>query len=145
MTVPGHQKQTAGAGACPDGAEHSRGASVYEKMRFFASVELRGSVLSLFQDPFGVMQIVEAVDFREIDGGGIAQKGGAAFVPRHMKGISVGGGIGFQFVVDCHNRTIVSYETYDQNCLYKIISPVIMVTIRQDCGSAKRGAIRNRL
>ncbi len=49
-----------------------------------------------------MMQVIEAVDLREIDAGRITQKSRTPFMTRHMKRVGVGGAVFSKRIVQSH-------------------------------------------
>ena len=87
---PGHQQAAVRTGTGPDCAQDSRCASIYQEMRLAAAIERSRTLLCLLQDPLGMMQVIKAVDLRDIDQSRVAQVRCAPLMPGHMKRIGIG-------------------------------------------------------
>ena len=74
-----------------DGCKQGTGRPVHREERLLRAVHFRGGVHLIPQDAFRVVQVVKAVDFRDVQLCGAApERVHDPLVPRHVEGVCVG-------------------------------------------------------
>ena len=111
VTVPAHQHLVAPPGAAEDGAQYPRRAAVHEKSRLTGPVDAGCLLLGLPQDPIRVVEVVKALDLRDVYPVGqvTAEALRVPLVPRHVKPVIVGNAVSVQPVIK-FSHLIASYS-----------------------------------